>query len=74
VNGTTELVLSERRRGFALALLANLVWGTAAIYWMQTQPVTPVDVLAHRSIWDPARRFSGALVYPEDRDDLAFAD
>lgn len=51
MNGTTELVLSERRRGFALAVLANLIWGTAAIYWMQTQPVSPVDVLAHRSIW-----------------------
>ena len=41
----------DRRLGIALSLVANTVWGTAAFYWLQTKPATPIDVLAHRSVW-----------------------
>ncbi|MEE4204290.1 MAG: EamA family transporter RarD [Halieaceae bacterium] len=44
-------VVSERQRGIALALVANAIWGGAALYWIQTQPVAPIDVLAHRGLW-----------------------
>lgn len=43
--------VSERQRGIALALVANAIWGGAALYWIQTQPVAPIDVLAHRGMW-----------------------
>ena len=43
--------LSQHRLGFVLAIVANAVWGCAALYWNQTKPVDPVDVLAHRSVW-----------------------
>ena len=41
----------QKRLGIALALLANTVWGCAALYWIQTKPVAPLDVLAHRGVW-----------------------
>ena len=44
-------VASDRQRGIALALVANAVWGGAALYWIQTKPVAPIDVLAHRGLW-----------------------
>jgi chloramphenicol-sensitive protein RarD len=44
-------VVSERQRGIALALVANAIWGAAALYWIQTKPVAPIDVLAHRGLW-----------------------
>ena len=34
-----------------LALIANSAWGCAALYWIQTKPVAPLDVLAHRGVW-----------------------
>jgi len=38
-------------RGILLALTANFIWGIAALYWIQTQPIGPVDVMAHRALW-----------------------
>lgn len=42
---------SEQRRGTLLAVTAYLIWGVAALYWIQTAPVHPIDVLAHRAFW-----------------------
>jgi chloramphenicol-sensitive protein RarD len=28
-----------------------LIWGVAALYWIQTQPVDARDLLAHRALW-----------------------
>ena len=39
------------RLGIFLSLIANSVWGAAALYWMETKPVAPIDVLAHRATW-----------------------
>ena len=39
------------RLGIVLALIANSAWGCAALYWIQTKPVAPLDVLAHRGVW-----------------------
>jgi len=38
-------------RGILLALTANFIWGIAALYWIQTKPIGPVDVMAHRALW-----------------------
>lgn len=38
-------------RGTLLALTANFIWGIAALYWIQTKPIGPVDVMAHRALW-----------------------
>ncbi len=43
--------LNDSVRGALLAVLANLIWGFAALYWIQTEPVNPVDLLAHRAAW-----------------------
>lgn len=43
--------LSDQQRGVGLALIANLIWGAAALYWIETKPVAPIDVLAHRGLW-----------------------
>ena len=40
--------VAQRRLGIALALIANSVWGCAALYWVQTAGRT-LDVLAHRA-------------------------
>jgi len=42
---------TEALRGIGLALIANFIWGFAALYWMQTKPVEPIDVMAHRGLW-----------------------
>ena len=42
---------TEALRGIGLALIANLIWGLAALYWIQTKPVEPVDIMAHRGLW-----------------------
>lgn len=34
-----------------LALVANFIWGIAALYWLQTKPVDAFDVMAHRGLW-----------------------
>lgn len=41
----------QRRLGIGLSLIANAVWGGAAFYWLETQPASPIDVLAHRAVW-----------------------
>ncbi len=38
-------------RGLGLALLAQLIWGVAALYWAQTRPVEATDLLSHRVLW-----------------------
>ena len=38
-------------RGTLLASVAYLIWGFAALYWVETQPVGPVDLVAHRALW-----------------------
>ena len=38
-------------QGISLALVANLIWGLAALYWIQTKPVGAVDIMAHRGLW-----------------------
>lgn len=43
--------LSDRTLGILLGLVANGVWGVAALYWIQTRPVAPLDVLAQRGLW-----------------------
>jgi chloramphenicol-sensitive protein RarD len=35
----------------ALACVAYLIWGFAALYWVETQPVSPLDLVAHRAIF-----------------------
>ena len=41
----------QLRQGLTLAVVANIIWGVAALYWIQTQPVAPGDVVAHRAVW-----------------------
>jgi chloramphenicol-sensitive protein RarD len=42
---------SDTLRGVILALVANFIWGIAALYWLQTKPVDAFDVMAHRGLW-----------------------
>ncbi|MDA7581691.1 EamA family transporter RarD [Luminiphilus sp.] len=42
---------SDTLRGVMLALVANFIWGIAALYWLQTKPVDAFDVMAHRGLW-----------------------
>ena len=62
--------LSDERRGTLLAVTAYLIWGFAALYWVQTEPVDVRDLLAHRALWSLpvviaclvlSRRFLAAL-------------
>ena len=41
----------QLRRGLVLAITANCLWGISALYWLETQPSAPIDVLAHRALW-----------------------
>ncbi len=38
-------------RGTLLASTAYLIWGFAALYWVETQPVGAIDLVAHRALW-----------------------
>ncbi|MCZ6831741.1 MAG: EamA family transporter RarD [Gammaproteobacteria bacterium] len=38
-------------RGLLLATTAYLIWGFAALYWVQTEPITAPDLVAHRALW-----------------------
>jgi chloramphenicol-sensitive protein RarD len=38
-------------RGTLLASVAYLIWGFAALYWVETQPVGPIELVAHRALW-----------------------
>lgn len=37
--------------GMLAAIAAHLIWGFAPLYWVQTQPVAPADLVAHRALW-----------------------
>ncbi len=43
--------LSESQRGTLYGITANLIWGLAALYWIETEPVDARDLLAHRAFW-----------------------
>ena len=62
---------TEGPRGIALALIANLIWGLAALYWMQTKPVEAVDVMAHRGLWPLPVTLIISLALGRLRDTLA---
>lgn len=38
-------------RGLLLATTAYLIWGFAALYWVQAEPVGAADLVAHRALW-----------------------
>lgn len=42
---------ADQRRGTLLGVTAYLIWGFAALYWVQTEPVDARDLLAHRALW-----------------------
>jgi len=43
--------LSDGQKGTLFGITANLIWGLAALYWIQTEPVDARDLLAHRAFW-----------------------
>ena len=43
--------MTERQRGTLYGITANLIWGLAALYWIETRPVDARDLLAHRALW-----------------------
>lgn len=43
--------MQRANSSIGLAVIAYLVWGFAALYWVQLEAVTPVDLVAHRTIW-----------------------
>ena len=62
---------TEGLRGIALALVANVIWGLAALYWVQTKPVEAVDVMAHRGLWTLPVTLVIILAYRRLRETLA---
>ena len=48
---TAQYTAQELKTGLSLAVIANVIWGVAALYWVETAPVRPQDVVAHRAIW-----------------------
>lgn len=46
-----EYTSQQLRAGLSLAIFANVIWGVSALFWVQTQPVGAIDVVAHRAIW-----------------------
>ncbi len=38
-------------RGVAYATVAYLIWGFTALYWIETQPVSAIDLVVHRVVW-----------------------
>jgi chloramphenicol-sensitive protein RarD len=46
-----EYSLQQLRSGLTLAIVANIIWGVAALFWVQTRPVDALDIVAHRAIW-----------------------
>ncbi|MEK9988149.1 MAG: EamA family transporter RarD [Halieaceae bacterium] len=46
-----EYSVQQLRTGLSLAIVANVIWGVAALFWVETRPVDAVDVVAHRAIW-----------------------
>jgi chloramphenicol-sensitive protein RarD len=43
--------MDDKRRGTLLGVTAYLIWGFAALYWIQTEPVEATDLVAHRVLW-----------------------
>lgn len=43
--------MEDKRRGALLGVTAYLIWGGAALYWVQTEPVSAADLVAHRVLW-----------------------
>ncbi len=43
--------ISDERRGTLLGVTAYLIWGFAALYWVQLEAVDTRDMLAHRALW-----------------------
>lgn len=46
-----QYTAQQLRTGLALGAIANIIWGVSALYWVETAPVSPADVVAHRAIW-----------------------
>lgn len=42
---------SDKQRGTLLGVTAYLIWGFAALYWVQLQVIDTRDLLAHRVVW-----------------------
>ena len=62
---------AETIKGILLALSANFIWGVAALYWIQTKPVGPIDVMAHRALWTLPVTFLIVLYFGRFNDTLA---
>jgi chloramphenicol-sensitive protein RarD len=45
------VALTQQQRGTLLGVIAYLIWGFAALYWIQTRPVDTSDLVAHRVTW-----------------------
>ncbi|MEP1470305.1 MAG: EamA family transporter RarD [Halieaceae bacterium] len=43
--------ISDKQRGTLLGVTAYLIWGFAALYWVQLQLIDTRDLLAHRVVW-----------------------
>lgn len=43
--------MDDRHRGTLLGITAYLIWGFAPLYWLQTEPIDPRDLVAHRVLW-----------------------
>ena len=48
---TLPVSISDQRRGTLLGVTAYLIWGFAALYWVQLDAVDTRDMLAHRAVW-----------------------
>ena len=46
-----EYSAQQLRSGLSLAIVANIIWGVAALFWVETAPVEAIDVVAHRAVW-----------------------
>ncbi len=50
-SNTLDYSRQQLKTGLSLAVIANIIWGVAALFWIETQPVRAIDVVAHRAIW-----------------------
>lgn len=55
--------LSEENRGTLLSVIAYLIWGLSALYWVEAYPVAPADILAHRALWSVVFVFTCLLLW-----------